>query len=286
MTEEEAKMADHKIVIVTGFSGAGMSSALKNLEDMGYEVFDNFPLSLLEALLADSDLERRPIAVGIDSRARGFAAEELLAKTTQIGAFLLFITAETAVLQQRFAETRRRHPLAKDRPASAGIKAEQELLHSLRKQADLVVDTSALSIHELRRILSGHFDLSCGQHLIVTVMSFGFKHGIPREADILMDARFLKNPHWDNDLRPLTGRDKAVIDYIKSDKGLLPFTTKFKALLMETLPRYRQEGKSYLTIALGCTGGRHRSVYLAETTGRWLDDEGYAASVWHRDLDR
>lgn len=285
MAEEGVMITNHKIVIVTGFSGAGMSSA-QNLEDMGYEVFDNFPLSLLDALIADSDLEKRPIAVGIDSRARGFAAGDLLTKTEQIGAFLLFITAEAAVLQQRFAETRRRHPLAKDRPASAGIKAEQELLHSLRKQADLVIDSSSLSIHELRRILSGHFELSGGDHLIVTVMSFGFKHGIPREADILMDVRFLKNPHWESDLRPLTGRDQAVMDYIKSDQGLLPFTTKFQALLAETLPRYRQEGKTYLTIALGCTGGRHRSVYLAEMFERWLHDEGYAATVWHRDLDR
>lgn len=280
------EMPDHKIIIVTGFSGAGMSSALKQLEDMGYEVFDNFPLSLFDALIADSDLDARPVAVGIDSRARGFTADSLLAKAGDAGAFLLFLSADAAVLQQRFAETRRRHPLAKDRPASAGIKAEQELLHSLKKQAGLVIDSSALTIHDLRRVIQGHFGLPDRQELTVTVMSFGFKYGIPREADILMDARFLKNPHWRDDLRPLTGQDAPVVDYIKTDDGLAPFIVKFRDLLAETLPRYRQEGKSYLTIALGCTGGRHRSVYLVEDTAAWLDENGYAATVWHRDRDR
>lgn len=280
------KTENKNILIVTGVSGAGMSSCLKHLEDIGYEVFDNFPLSLLDALIEDTIEEDKPVAVVIDSRSRGFVPEALIEKVKATGAFLLFLTADGAILQRRFAETRRRHPLAKDRPASAGIKIEQDLLHPLQKEADLVIDTSGLSVHDLRRNLQGHFDSGDNKKLTVTLMSFGFKNGTPREADILMDVRFLKNPYWEPELKELTGLDKAVRDYVTGDEGFSVFIGNFKALIEGLLPRYALEGKSYLTIAIGCTGGRHRSVFIAETLQTWITGLGYSGSILHRDIEK
>lgn len=278
-------MTAHKILIVTGLSGAGMSSALKSLEDMGYEVFDNFPPALIDPLLADTKAEDRPLAVGIDSRARGFDPVALLQMTERLKARLVFITADDAVLQKRFTETRRRHPMAKDRPVAAGIKKEQEMLHALRRESDVTIDTSDLSVHDLKRLLEGHFGLA-QRKMTVSLVSFGFRFGIPREADLLMDIRFLNNPHWIADLKPLTGLDAAVGAYIDKDKDFAPFCAGFKAMLEPLLPRYAAEGKSYLTIALGCTGGRHRSVYTVETLKPWLEEQGFAVNVIHRDIDR
>ncbi len=278
-------MSGHKLLIVTGLSGAGMSSALKSLEDMGYEVFDNFPPALIDPLLADTKAEDHPLAVGIDSRARGFDPATLLQMTERLKARLLFITADDAVLQKRFTETRRRHPMAKDRPVAAGIKKEQEMLHSLRREADVTIDTTDLSVHDLKRLLEGHFGLA-QRKMTVSLMSFGFRFGIPREADLLMDIRFLNNPHWIAALKPLTGLDAAVGAYIEKDKDFAPFCAHFKTMLEPLLPRYAAEGKSYLTIALGCTGGRHRSVYTIETLKPWLEEQGFAVNVIHRDIDR
>lgn len=278
-------MNTHKILIVTGLSGAGMSSALKSLEDMGYEVFDNFPPALIDPLLADTKADDRPLAVGIDSRARGFDPATLLQMTERVKARLLFITADDAVLQKRFTETRRRHPMAKDRPVTAGIKKEQEMLHSLRREADVTIDTTDLSVHDLKRQLEGHFGLA-QRKMTVSLMSFGFRFGVPREADIIMDVRFLDNPHWVGDLKPLTGLDAAVGAYIEKDNDFAPFCAGLKAMLEPLLPRYAAEGKSYLTIALGCTGGRHRSVYSVEKLKPWLESQGLAVNVVHRDIDR
>lgn len=274
------------LLIVTGLSGAGMSSALKHLEDMGYEVFDNFPLALAEPLLANGQAQGRPIALGIDTRTRGFDPEAVMAAVKALGARLVFIAADEAVLQKRFTETRRRHPLAADRPVSAGIRREQEWLHGLKDNADEVIDTSVLSIHELRRVLEDRFGPASGARLTVTLMSFGFKYGTPREADIVMDIRFLHNPHWVPELKPLTGLDGAVGNYVARDEAFDPFMTRFKDLLAPLLPRYAAEGKSYLTIALGCTGGRHRSVYAAEQLKPWIEAQGFRTSVFHRDIDR
>jgi RNase adapter protein RapZ len=273
------------LLIVTGLSGAGMSSALKDLEDMGYEVFDNFPPALVAPLVRDEDNRTKPVAVGIDARARGFSAEAVLAMVEHLGARLLFLTADEAVLQKRFTETRRRHPLAKDRPVAAGISKEKELLQALQAAADHVVDTSELSVHELRHVLAGHFALDA-RALTVTLMSFGFRFGIPREADIVMDIRFLKNPHWEKDLRPLTGQDAKVAAYIKQDANFAPFLVHFQGLVGPLLPLYAREGKSYLTVAVGCTGGRHRSVFTVETLKPWLEKQGFALSVLHRDIGR
>ncbi len=273
-------------LIVTGLSGAGMSSALKHLEDMGYEAFDNFPMALVDPLLENSCAEKSPVAIGIDTRSRDFDPDLLADKVDLLQARLVFISSDEAVLQKRFTETRRRHPLAQDRPVSAGIKKEQELLFGLRERADLLIDTSQLSIHDLRRILEGHFAPEGRQNLTVTLMSFGFRYGLPREADIVMDVRFLSNPYWETALKSLTGRDQAVGDYIEKDENFSSFLTHFQALTEPLLPRYAHEGKSYLTIAIGCTGGRHRSVYTVERLKPWLESKDYGMNVLHRDIDR
>lgn len=274
------------LLFITGLSGAGMSSALKVLEDLGYEVFDNFPLSLIEGLLAETQHHGKPIAIGIDSRTRGFDPQAIIEKVSTLGARLIFITCDEEKLQQRFTETRRRHPLAGDRPVSAGIKKELSLLFPLREIADPIIDTTDLSIHDLRRIISGYFEENKGRRLMVTLMSFGFKNGLPREADIVMDVRFLKNPHWDIKLRPMTGKDQPVQDYIEEDSALGDFLRRFKDLLGPLLERYTHEGKSYLTVAFGCTGGKHRSVYVAEKMAAWAAEKNVPVAIEHRDIDR
>lgn len=278
-------MKEQNLLIVTGLSGAGMSSALKDLEDMGYEAFDNFPLTLLDALAADPNAEGKPLAVGIDTRSRGFDPAAVIAASGRLGARLLFITADETSLHKRFTETRRRHPMAKDRPVAAGIKAEQELLYSLKSAADVLIDTTDLSIHELKRVLEGKFSLS-EKRLSVTLMSFGFRFGLPREADIVMDVRFLKNPHWVAELKPLSGLDAAVGAYVEKDEGFAAFCDHFQKLLGPLLPRYAAEGKSYLTVAIGCTGGRHRSVYTVEKLRPWLAEQEFPVHAVHRDVSR
>ncbi len=279
-------MADQNLLIVTGLSGAGLSSALKVLEDLGYEVFDNFPLPLIDELVAKTPASGKPVAIGMDTRTRGFDPQGIMKKAQQYGARLVFITSDEAVLQKRFTETRRRHPLAADRPVSAGIKKELALLYPLREKADALIDTTELSIHDLRRVLAGYFGENAASRLNVTLMSFGFKNGLPREADIVMDVRFLKNPHWEADLKPLTGQDKPVQEFIAQDPAFDAFLTNFKGLVEPLLDRYRHEGKNYLTLAMGCTGGKHRSVYVVELLSQWLQQKGVTATIEHRDLFR
>lgn len=272
------------LVIVTGLSGSGMSSVLHALQDFGYEVFDNFPLSLVKALVDDPQSGGKPMAIGIDSRARGFSASGIEEIVAHYGAELIFMTCEDGVLQKRFTETRRRHPLAKDKPVRFGIAREHELLGTLQDSASLTIDTTALNIHDLRHLLKGYFDIETDSLLTITLMSFAFKHGIPREADIVMDVRFLQNPHWIDKLRSKTGKDAEVQNYVSEDLAFEPFTTHFKNLLEALLPRYAKEGKSYLTIGIGCTGGRHRSVFTVEHLGAWLKNSGVHTYIEHRDL--
>lgn len=263
-----------------------MSSTLKHLEDLGWDVFDNFPLSLAHALVDDPDYKDQPVAIGLDTRSRGFDPAAILDFVKTHKARLLFLTADENILQKRFTETRRRHPLAKDRPVSAGIKKEQTLLHDLKIATDMVIDTSLLSIHDLRHTLEAQFGENHTAKLAVTLMSFGFRYGLPREADIVMDVRFLKNPHWNEQLKPKTGRDKAVAAHIEQDESCAPFLEHFKQLVGPLLPRYSHEGKSYLTIALGCTGGKHRSVYVVEQLKPWLENQGLPVYLTHRDIER
>jgi UPF0042 nucleotide-binding protein len=278
--------SEYSPLIVTGLSGAGMSSTLKHLEDMGYEVFDNFPLSLVQQLVMDPAGSGHSMAIGIDTRSRVFSPEALLETVQGQNAQLLFLTADEAVLQRRFTETRRRHPLARDRPVSAGIRREMEWLHPLKAAADQVIDTSELSIHDLRRMLDKSFGRMQTGRLTVTLLSFAFRHGLPREADMVLDARFLRNPHWEKSLKPLTGLDEKVRAYIQADDAFEPFLRHIQDLLGPLLPRYAQEGKSYLTIAFGCTGGKHRSVTLVEMLKPWLENQGFDVNSQHRDLDR
>lgn len=280
------------VVIVTGLSGAGRSTALRALEDLGYEAVDNPPLVLLAGLLHADAPAPRPMAIGIDVRTRDFAAPTSLALLDRIVAesgrrtTLLFLDCEDEVLGRRFTETRRRHPLATDRPVLDGIRREREVVWPLRRRADLVIDTTALPPAELKRILEGHFALGTAPGLALSVMSFSYRQGLPREADLVIDVRFLDNPHYDPVLRPLTGRDAAVGARVAADPDFQAFFDGLTGWLAPLLPRYAKEGKSYLTIAIGCTGGKHRSVYVAERLAAWLSAAGRPARVHHRDVDR
>jgi len=281
-----------RFVLVTGMAGAGLSTTLKSLEDLGYEVLDNLPLFLFDLLLREGESRDRPLAIGIDSRTRDFTADSLLSRLDELRAEpdvavrLIYVDADNDVLVRRFMETRRRHPLASDRSVVDGIHNEREILEPLKGAADVVIDTSDLSIHDTRRIVAGHFGLERTPALGVFVTSFSYRKGLPRDADLVFDVRFLRNPHWDPDLRPFTGQDPRVAAYIEADEECAPFLERLTGFLAPLLPRYQAEGKSYLTIAIGCTGGKHRSVYIAERLAAWLRAQGVDVGLSHRALER
>jgi RNase adapter protein RapZ len=281
-----------RFVLVTGMSGAGLSTTMKSLEDLGYEVLDNLPLFLFDLLIRESESRDRPLAIGIDSRTRDFAADALLTRLNAlreqpgVAVQLICVDADDDVLLRRFIETRRRHPLALDRPIIDGIHNERTILEPLKAAADVVIDTSDLSIHDTRRIVAGHFGLDRTPDLGVFVTSFSYRKGLPRDADLVFDVRFLRNPHWDPNLRPSTGQDPRVAAYIEADPECAPFIERLTGFLAPLLPRYRMEGKSYLTIAIGCTGGKHRSVYIAERLAAWLANQGVDVGLSHRGLER
>lgn len=288
MTSSAAK----RILLVTGMAGAGRSTALKALEDLGYEVVDNLPLGLLKRLLTIHDSEAgdvRPLAVGVDSRTRAFDAEDVVQRIKQLRADgvdvrTLFIECAGGELIRRFSETRRRHPLAPDRPAADGIAREREMLAPLRRWSDIVIDTTDYGPHDLRRAMRERFAHAHSEGLTITIMSFGFARGIPRDADMVFDMRFLANPHWQDALRPLTGRDDAVQDYVRSDPAFDPAFEQMMALVTLLVPSYTREGKAYLTIGFGCTGGRHRSVFAAELAANHLKSRGLSPTIVHRDM--
>lgn len=285
------KTKKRKIILITGLSGAGLSSALKTFEDVGYEVFDNFPLDFVQPLLDQKGHEGTPVAFGLDTRSRGFspktilAALETLRTNKKFDVTMIFMTAGNLDLQKRFSQTRRGHPLAKDRPVLDGIRQERTWLKPLMDAADLLIDTSQLSIHDLRRMLeaSVHPDES-KRKLAVTVMSFGFKNGVPRESDMVLDVRFLQNPHWVPALKAKTGLDKKVQAYVAGDPDFAGFVKSTENMLSLLLPRYADEGKYYFTLAVGCTGGQHRSVYLADLLSKKIKKMGYGPSLRHRDI--
>ncbi len=285
---------ERTLVLVTGMSGAGKSTALKILEDLGFEAIDNLPLSLLPELIeARGDGERQgALALGIDSRTRGFDPahierhlEPAPGRSGPAKIALLFLDCETEVLRRRFSETRRRHPLAHDRPVEDGIRRERALLGRLRERADLAIDTSALSVRELRRIVADRFRPGAGRAPAIFVVSFAFRHGVPAEADFVFDVRFMANPHHEPALRPLTGLDPEVARRVREDPAYGTFVDGIVALLRPLLPAFERDGRSYLTVAVGCTGGRHRSVAVAEHLAEALDEGRWAVSVRHRDLD-
>lgn len=287
-----ASPVEARVLLVTGMSGAGKSTALKMLEDLGYEAVDNLPLALLDRLLESPDYAaQRPLAFGIDSRTRGFDADAIVRRLRTLreagtDVDMLFLDCTGEQLTQRFSETRRRHPLALDRPVTDGIALERELLAPLRRWSDIVIDTTGLETPELRRALADRFSLDRGPKMTISCTSFGFARGLPRDADLVFDMRFLRNPHWEAALRPLTGEDAAVGAYIEGDPAFAPAFDRIAELLLSLLPGYVREGKSYLTVAFGCTGGRHRSVFVANRMAAVLAAAGFDASVAHRDRDR
>jgi UPF0042 nucleotide-binding protein len=286
--------APNRVLLVTGLSGAGKSTALRTLEDSGWEVVDNLPLALLDHLLSTplskgAARGRRPLAVGIDSRTRGFDAQRIVQQIKALASDhdypieTLFLDCAGGVLLRRYSETRRRHPLALDRPAIDGIAAERTLMEPLRRWSDYIIDTTDTDTPGLQQQLRQRFATG-SRGATLHVMSFGFARGLPRNADTVFDMRFLQNPHWVDALRPMTGLDSQVGDYVASDPAYGDALARIEELLLLLLPRYEAEGKSYVSIAFGCTGGRHRSVHVAERVAGRLRAAGFSPTIEHRDL--
>jgi UPF0042 nucleotide-binding protein len=275
-----------RLVLVTGMSGAGKSTVLDALEDMGWDTVDNLPADLLSEFVHGGDQCRTvPVAIGMDVRSRGFEAgalPELIGSIEGVEPEILFLDCGSAELMRRFDKTRRRHPLAQDRPAEDGIARERQLLGPLREAADTVIDTTDLTPVELGEELRRRFGTDSER--VLTLISFGFGQGISRTADLVFDMRFLANPHWVDELRPLTGADRAVRDFVERDPAWADSMDRIEALLTEWIPRYWAAGKSYLTIAFGCTGGRHRSVAAAVEMAERLRAAGFTPNIRHRDL--
>ncbi|WP_425229631.1 RNase adapter RapZ [Sphingomonas sp.] len=286
-------MSGQSVLIVTGMSGAGKSTVLKTLEDLGWEVVDNLPLPLLGRVLgapADGEEQPRPLALGLGSTTRDFDPDRVIARVTElrkredVSIGTLFLDCAGSELGRRYAETRRRHPLADDRPAADGIAQERELLAPLREWANRLIDTTTLSAHELAGQVRQLFAGGDSDAPVLSVMSFGFARGLPRSADLVFDMRFLRNPHWDAALRAGTGLDPDVAAYVVADPAYEEAVGRIEALIALLLPRYRAEGKSYVTVAIGCTGGRHRSVHVADRIAGFLRGRGFSPTVLHRDL--
>ncbi len=283
-------LAGAELVIITGMSGSGKASVLKAFEDLGYYCVDNLPAELLphfaELVKQSSEIERAALVVDIREGARLRGLPATLEKIrSAVPTAILFLEAHDDALLRRFSETRRPHPLSeKSGTVKAAIGAERKLLAPIRKLADMVVDTSRFNVHELRQFITGKFLKTEGQRLLVSCVSFGFRNGLPQDADLVFDVRFLPNPHFVPKYRPLPGNNPKVARYIQSFPQTRQFIRKISDLLVYLLPHYIREGKSYLTIGFGCTGGRHRSVFIAEQVSRALADAGYQTKVQHRDL--
>jgi UPF0042 nucleotide-binding protein len=279
------------IILVTGPSGAGRSTAIKVLEDIGFETIDNMPLSLLPALLS-SKPDGRQIALGVDIRTRDFSVGTVLdlhdeiKRTEGFESTILFLDCETDTLVRRYSETRRRHPLTPDETPTLGIEQEKKILSKLRKSADVLIDTTSLSPHDLKAELKNWYDKTEASQLAITIHSFSYKRGVPRGIDMVFDCRFLNNPYWDKSLRILDGKDKRVADYIKADPRFDEFYDRINGLCEFLLPAYNDEGKAHFSIGLGCTGGQHRSVCVTEILGKSLADSGWRVSIRHRELER
>lgn len=292
-TAESGAGSPVELTVVTGLSGAGRSTAAKNLEDLGWFVVDNLPPLLLPAITALAENDKHPIrrvAVVVDVRGGGFFADLRAAITgldrRRVVPRVLFLEASTEELVRRFENVRRPHPLQGSERLIDGIERERALLEDLRAEADLVVDTSALNVHELRRTIGEVFGDEYHAALRATVVSFGFKYGLPVDADLVVDCRFLPNPHWIEGLRPCTGLDDAVRSYVLGQPGADAFLESYAAVLDTLAPGYVREGKHFFTLAVGCTGGKHRSVVIAEALASRLARRSVPARVVHRDLGR
>ena len=294
----EAAPEPRRVALVTGLAGAGRASILRALEDVGYEAIDNPPLDLIEGLVASiGDGGARMVALGVDARSRSFTPERVLDLRDRLRAIpgmrvdLVFAWAEEVVLLRRFTETRRRHPLSPRGRVADGIAAETRLIAPLHELADWVIDTSDLPLAQLRQQIDAYFGSAAGvaegrQSLSISLISFAFPAGLPREAELVFDARFLRNPFYDTALRPKTGLDAAVAAYVAADPDYATFVARLTGLLDLLLPRFLQEGKKYATVAIGCTGGRHRSVTIVEHLASHLTEQGWRVTATHRELAR
>ena len=278
-----------QIVLVTGMSGAGRSSTLNVFEDLGFEAVDNLPFSLLVDLIGGGATERA-LAIGVDIRNRDFAGDvfdselKRLRQKIRQSVVTIFLDCDDEVLIKRYTETRRRHPLASERPLADGIQLERRAMQMVRKDADILIDTSHLSPWALKSQLVGRFAPQNVPSLCVSIISFSFRQGVPREADLVFDVRFLRNPHYINELRTLTGHDPRVGDYVSKDPDFTEFMNTLESMMALLLPRFKSEGKSYLTVAIGCTGGQHRSVFTAQRLYDALSSPDIQIQLHHRDI--
>lgn len=283
-----------RFTVITGLSGAGRSSAAKCFEDLGYFVIDNLPPALIEKmaeLLLLPGTKVKEVALVVDARGGEFfpELEKALAQLEERGIEfrILFLEASDRALVRRFNESRRPHPLVETERVIEGILQERAIMGRLRDRADVIVDTTDLNVHELREKIRSLFsELGMQDELAVNVISFGYKHGLPLDADMVFDCRFLPNPHWVDDLRPLPGTSRKVRGYVLGKEATGQFLAKVRELLSLLIPGFIKEGRHYVTIAIGCTGGRHRSVVIADEIARYLKEKGFSSTVVHRDLER
>ncbi len=284
--------AGTELVLITGMSGSGKASVLKAFEDLDYYCVDNLPVGLIprfaEMAKASTEIQRTALVVDV-REGQNFARLPGLLKSVKktLNTTVIFLEASDEALLRRFSETRRPHPLGRAQPLKAGLRAERRRLRPIRALADMVVDTSRFNVHELRAYVTGKFQReSADRHIRVTCVSFGYRHGVPQDADLLFDVRFLPNPHFVPALRNLTGRHPRVVKYVRSFPQTREFIHRISELLVYLMPHYIREGKSYLTIAFGCTGGQHRSVMIAEDVRKKLAGAGHQAKVVHRDMPK
>lgn len=280
-----------RVVIVTGASGAGRTTAINAFEDIGFETINNIPLSLLERVF-EGPARLPPIAIGVDVRNREFSVDTVLAVLDRIEAAdeievdMLFLDCRPDVLVRRYSETRRRHPLAPAGAPETGIETEAEILAPLKRRSDHLIDTSDMTPHQLRGEIARLFGGEGFDDLVLSVESFSYKRGLPRGVDMIFDVRFLHNPHWEEGLRQLDGRDARVADFVASDERFGPFFERIRDLILSLLPAYKAEGKTHLAVGIGCTGGQHRSVTVAEKLSNALAEHGWRVSTRHRELER
>lgn len=282
---------DLRLVLITGPSGAGRTTAIHAFEDIGYEVIDNLPLSMVPQLLTGSALGR-PVALGLDVRNRDFTSTSLgelidsLTRDPRVTLEVLYLDCAASTLIRRYSETRRRHPMAADKTPTHGIERERALLAPIQSRADHLIDTTDMTLHDLKADIAQRFGWEQADRLAVSVQSFSYKRGMPRGVDMIFDCRFLANPHWSPDLRALDGRDPRVQAHIRNDPRFEEFFQRLQGLVLMLLPAHRDEGKAHLSIGFGCTGGQHRSVAVAEFLGKVLAEAGWPVSKRHRELER
>jgi UPF0042 nucleotide-binding protein len=280
------------VLLITGMSGSGRSLALKALEDMGYETIDNLPLSFLQPVVSTYNQDSHPLAIAIDVRTRDFSSDkflnelEKLIQMPHLNAQMIFFDCDDEILARRYNESRRVHPLAQERLLLDGIRLERDLMAEIRDHANHVIDTSSSTSLELKGHMRRLFLLAKERKMSIFVTSFSFRHGLPREADMVFDARLLKNPFYVEELRSLSGNDAAVAEFIQQDNVLSSFVQSLKTLISTSLPSFEAQGRGYLTIAVGCTGGQHRSVYIANILAEWLQKEKNQVKLRHRDFKK